>query len=249
MYSPEQIKNFLFIDVETVTAYPDFETMQLEAPALAEHWVEKCKLITSRTGKPELADHNPAQLFQLEAALYTEFSKIVTISIGQVTFQDNTPQFKVKSYNSDISEGAILTDFNKALFALFNRNPNMKLVGHNITGFDLPLILRKFIQWDLSIPKQLHLHTIKPWESCLVDTSAIWKFGSWTGCSLDLLCLTLGIPSPKTDLKGARVSEVYWAGHSPIANSQLARISQYCEADVKAVANVILKMAQLPLCL
>lgn len=248
MYSPEQIKNFLFIDVETVTAHRDFEAMQQEAPLLAEHWVEKCKLITGRTGKPELAHHSPAELYEQEAALYSEFSKIVTVSIGQITFQDDVPQFKVKSY-TDTQEAPILQDLNKALFALFNRNPNMKLVGHNITGFDLPLILRKFIQYDLALPRQLHLHTIKPWESCLVDTSAIWKFGSWTGCSLDLLCLTLGIPSPKTDLKGARVSAAYWAGEAEGTNSQLGRITQYCEADVKAVANVILKMAQQPICL
>lgn len=248
MFSQDQIKNFLFIDVETVSAYPDFETMEGEAPLLASHWAEKCKLITSKTGKPELAHHTPAELYLQEAALYTEFSKIVTISIGQITFQDTLPQFKVKSF-SGTEEASILTDLNKALHALFSRNPNMKLVGHNIIGFDMPLILRKFIQYDLPIPRQLHLHTVKPWDSCLVDTLGIWKFGSWTGCTLELLCLTLGIPSPKTDLKGAQVSEAYWSGELKGYNSQLDRITEYCEGDVKATANIILKMAQLPLCL
>ncbi len=248
MFSQDQIKNFLFIDVETVSEYPDFETMQQDSLALAEHWVEKCKLITGKTGKPELAEYSPAELYKQEAALYTEFSKIVTISIGQIVFQDELPQFKVKSFSSTDQE-AILQNFNKALFALFNRNPNMKLVGHNIVGFDLPLVLRKFIQYNLPIPRQLHLHSIKPWDSCLIDTNGIWKFGSWTGCSLELLCLTLGIPSSKTDLKGSQVSEAYWQGGTGSYNSQLDRITEYCEADVKATANVILKMAQMPICL
>lgn len=250
MFTKDQIRNHLYLDVETVSLYPDFETMEAESPALAYHWTEKIKLITGKTGKPELAHLTASELFKLESPLYSEFSKVVTVSIGQITFNEEEPLFKVKSFSGNDQE-AIITSINKAFHALFNKNPYMKIVGHNIQGFDMPLLLRKFVQYNLSIPKQLHLHTVKPWDSCLVDTSAIWKFGSWTGCSLDLLCLTLGIPSPKTDLKGSEVSAAYWAGYKGFdtENLEVNRITLYCEGDVKATANVILKMAQLPLSL
>jgi len=92
----------------------------------------------------------------------------------------------------------------------------------------------------VTIPRELHLHAIKPWESCLLDTSEIWKFGSWTGAPLGLLCTSLGIPTPKDAMEGSEVSEAYW-------NGRLEEIKIYCEKDVKATANVILKISQLPI--
>jgi len=242
MFSEASIKNMLFIDVETASSHKDYTTLQSENPALASHWPKKAKLIVSpKAGKPELAHLSDEELYAHESPLYTEFSKIVTVSIGQVVFSDDgQPQFKVKSYYAD-DEFTILEGLNKALFALFQRNPNLKIVGHNVLGFDMPLILRKFVLHGLEIPRQLMLHDIKPWDSCLIDTNAIWKFGSWIGCTLDLLCANLGIPSPKQDIGGHEVSEAYWE------RQELERIKTYCENDVKATANVILKMSRMPL--
>jgi len=243
MFNQQEIKNMLFIDVETVTSHINHADMVEKNPVLAGHWSNKAKVIVSpKAGKPELAHLSEAELYEQEAPLYSEFSKIVTVSIGQVVFDDaGQPQFKVKSYTSD-DEEEIMTGLQKALFALFNREPKLKLVGHNILGFDMPLILRKFVKYNLEIPRQLMLHDIKPWDSCLIDTNAIWKFGSWVGCTLDLLCATLDIPSPKADLKGYEVSEAYWN------RKELARIQTYCENDVKATANIVLKMARQPIC-
>jgi len=41
-------------------------------------------------------------------------------------------------------------------------------------------------------------------------------------------------------MNGSEVSKAYW-------NDRLEEIKTYCEKDVKATANVILKMAQLPI--
>tara|TARA_R110000772_G_scaffold59349_4_gene134433 strand:- start:3843 stop:4568 length:726 start_codon:yes stop_codon:yes gene_type:complete len=240
MYSKEAIKGMLFLDVETVSSHKDLNAMEQEDPDLLSFWPDKASLI--RKGKPEIIDLTDSEVYEKESALYTEFSKIVTISIGQVVFDEaGEPHFKVKSYQSH-NERDILEGFWKAINALFNKYPGLKLVGHNITGFDLPLILRKFIKYDLEIPRNLMLHDIKPWESCMLDTSKIWKFGSWTGAPLGLLCTSLGIPSPKNDLSGSKVTDAYWN------RNELERITTYCEADVKATANVILKMSRLPLC-
>lgn len=240
MYSKESIKGMLFLDVETVSSHKNLSAMEQDAPDLAHFWPSKADLI--RKGKPEILDLDNDQVYSQESALYTEFSKIVTISIGQVVFDEaGEPHFKVKSYHSH-NEREILEGFHKAVMALFNKYPGLKIVGHNITGFDMPLIVRKFIKYDLQVPSYLQLHDVKPWESCLLDTSKIWKFGSWTGAPLGLLCTSLGIPSPKNDLEGSKVTEAYWE------RDELERIKDYCEGDVKATANVILKMSRLPLC-
>jgi len=238
MFSKESIKNMLFLDIETVSSHSSLSAMEVEHPTLYSHWPAKANLI--RKGKPEILHLNDTEVYEEESALYSEFSKIVCISIGQVTFDEyDNPTFKVKSLYSD-DEKEIVTNFFTAIKALFSRAPGLKLVGHNIKGFDLPCMLRKAVVYDITIPHQLHLHVIKPWESCLVDTSEIWKFGSWTGAPLGLLCTALGIPTPKDAMNGSEVSKAYW-------NDRLEEIKTYCEKDVKATANVILKMAQLPI--
>ena len=42
-------------------------------------------------------------------------------------------------------------------------------------------------------------------------------------------------------MSGSEVSEYYWAGRHD-------EIKTYCEKDIKATANVILKIAGLPIC-
>jgi len=239
MFGKESIKTMLFIDIETVSSHSSLAEMEAQHPNLHHHWPAKANLI--RKGKPELMDLDDAKTYEQEAALYAEFAKTVCISIGQVTFDDyDNASFKVKSFYGD-DEQTIIEDFFKAITALLRRAPNLKIVGHNIKGFDLPFLLRKAVVYGVNIPRELHLHSIKPWESCLLDTSEIWKFGSWTGAPLGLLCTVLGIPTPKDAMDGSQVSEAYWK------ESRLEDIKTYCEKDVKATANVILKVSQLPI--
>ena len=72
-----------------------------------------------------------------------------------------------------------------------------------------------------------------------LDTLELWKFGDFKHfTSLKLLTHVLNIPSPKEDIDGAMVRDVYYN------NKELDRIVQYCERDVVAIAQVILKLRQ-----
>ena len=81
---------------------------------------------------------------------------------------------------------------------------------------------------------------MKPWENCLVDTNDIWKFGGWNGASLSLICDLLKIPSPKENMYGGEVAEAYW-------NGRIEEIKNYCEDDVCATMNVMLKLSNMEL--
>ena len=59
-------------------------------------------------------------------------------------------------------------------------------------------------------------------------------FKSFT--SLKLLTKVLGIPSPKGDIDGSQVGEVYYV------EKNIDRIITYCEKDVIAVAQILLRM-------
>jgi hypothetical protein len=72
-----------------------------------------------------------------------------------------------------------------------------------------------------------------------MDTSDIFAFGSWTHqkyLSLDLLTCSLGIDSPKGDMDGSKVNDVFWI------DKDFEKIESYCEADVRAVMTVMEKI-------
>ena len=69
----------------------------------------------------------------------------------------------------------------------------------------------------------------------------LWKFGDYKHyTSLKLLTHTLNILS-KTDIDGSQVAQVYYR------DNNLENIVRYCEQDVLAVAQVILRFARYPL--
>ena len=65
----------------------------------------------------------------------------------------------------------------------------------------------------------------------------IWKFGDFKHyTSLKLLTHVLGIPSPKDDIDGSQVRDIYYE------ENDLERIVTYCEKDVIAIAQIMLTL-------
>jgi uncharacterized protein YprB with RNaseH-like and TPR domain len=115
--------------------------------------------------------------------------------------------------------------------------PNKYLCAHNGKEFDFPYLCRRLIVNHLPIPEILKPHGKKPWDVPHLDTLDLWKFGDYKNyTSLSLLAQTLGIPTPKDDIDGSKVHEVYWK------EKDLDRIVTYCQKDVATVAQVFLRM-------
>jgi hypothetical protein len=86
------------------------------------------------------------------------------------------------------------------------------------------------------LPDVLNIAGKKPWELNFIDTLELWKFGEFRNyTSLALLTEILGISNPKDELDGSQVAEVFYTG-------DYDRIARYCEKDVLAVAQVLLKL-------
>ena len=89
---------------------------------------------------------------------------------------------------------------------------------------------------QIVIPQKLNLFGKKPWEIPHLDTLELWKFGDFKNfTSLKLLTKILGIPSPKGDIDGSQVANVYYI------EKDIDRIINYCEKDVIAVAQIFLR--------
>jgi DNA polymerase elongation subunit (family B) len=225
------IDQLLILDVETVSQYPSYEAMPGHWKDL---WAEKI-----RTQLPE--EDTPESFYPKRAAILAEFGRIICISAGYFARQPDGLQFRIKSFSGE-SEVEILSQFSSSCSQVSKIKKGIIFCGHNIREFDIPYISRRMLVNRVAIPDFFNFQAMKPWEANLVDTMQLWRFGDYKNyTSLNLLAACLGVPSPKTDLDGSMVGEVYWH------QNNLERIVQYCQQDVLTVAQVMLRFSGMEL--
>jgi uncharacterized protein YprB with RNaseH-like and TPR domain len=114
--------------------------------------------------------------------------------------------------------------------------PDKLLCAHNGKEFDFPFLARRMVVKSITLPAILNTAGKKPWEVNHLDTLELWKFGDYKSyTSLLLLATILGIPTPKDDIDGSMVWEVYWK------EKNLQRVVDYCQKDVLTVAQIFLR--------
>ena len=217
------MEHILFLDIETVPKTPNFEDLDLTSQTL---WEQKSKY--------QRKDEFTAEEFYERAGIWAEFGKVVCISVGYFTLKGGQRNFRVTSFHGD--EITILQDFKSLLRDHFNQ-PKHLLCAHNGKEFDFPYIARRMVINGITLPYKLDLFGKKPWEVPHLDTMELWKFGDYKHyTSLKLLANVLGIPSPKEDMDGSMVRDVYYE------EKDLDRIVTYCELDVVTTAQVFLRL-------
>ena len=225
------LENLFLIDIETVSEKEDFQLLDDEWQEL---WTEK----TSKSLPPNVT---PEEYYPVRAAILAEFAKVVCISFGYFKKENNEWQLRIKSLYSG-NETEVLKNFVSTLQKFHTNNHQWIFTGHNIKEFDVPFLCRRLLINNISIPTFIDFQNMKPWETPVLDTLHLWRFGDYKHyTSLKLLAATLGIPSPKDDIDGSQVGNVYWK------EKNLERIAIYCEKDVATVGNVILRFKNLPL--
>lgn len=158
------------------------------------------------------------------------------ISVGFFSFKNGGRTFRLTTFRD--KEKTLLQEFANLLQEHFSK-PHHLLCAHNGKEFDFPFIARRMLIHDLALPLKLNLFGKKPWEVPHLDTLELWKFGDYKHfTSLKLLTNVLKIPSPKDDISGSDVRNVFYE------ENDLDRIVNYCEKDVLAIAQVILKLRQ-----
>ena len=229
MYSRDQLKQILFLDIETASVVPDFDALPA---AMQELWKRKSDLLQARVDE----ELTPAEMYPKRAAIFAEFGKVVCISCGYLKYESDVPQLKLKSFSGP-DEKQLLTEFAATLNQFTKANINL-LCAHNGKEFDFPYLGRRYLINNLPLPGVIaKIQSAKPWETGMIDTMQLWKFGDYKSyTSLELLCAVLGVPSPKDDIDGSEVGRVFWE------EQDYARIARYCEQDVRATAQVLLRM-------
>lgn len=231
MIAQMPLENFLIIDIETVSAQKNFESLSTESQSL---WKEK---VFRSLPEGTTAD----EYYSQRSGVMAEFAKVVCISIGYFKKEREFYQLRIKSIFGD-NEMELLVKFVTTLHQLEAAHNRWSFTGHNIKEFDIPFLCRRLLINGIAIPAYLDFQNMKPWETNLVDTFQYWRFGDYKNfTSLKLLAASLNVPSPKDDIDGSMVGQVYWE------DNNLQRIATYCQKDIVTVANIILRFKNLPL--
>ncbi|MDQ3021159.1 MAG: 3'-5' exonuclease [Bacteroidota bacterium] len=217
------LKNVLILDIETV---PQFSTY--------EHLNETWKSLWSHKMRYYIKEDVTAASTYERAGIYAEFGKIVCISAGAFYNDNSDLKFRLKSFHGD-DEKVLLEEFSEMLNKNYYKEEH-NICGHNSKEFDFPYIARRCLINGITIPSILDCYGKKPWEVKLLDTMDLWKFGDYKSfTSLKLLAAIFGIHSPKDDIDGSQVGDIYWN------EKNLERIKIYCQKDVLTVAQLLLK--------
>lgn len=217
------LEHILFLDIETVPQKPNFADLD-----------ENTQMLWEQKSQYQRKDEFSPEEFYERAGIWAEFGKIICISVGYFTVKDDARNFRVTSFYGEELE--LLKQFKQLLQEHFNQTRHL-LCAHNGKEFDFPYIARRMIINGMNLPYKLDLFGKKPWEIPHLDTMELWKFGDYKHfTSLKLLAHILGIPSPKEDMDGSMVKDVFYE------ENDLDRIVSYCELDVVTTAQVFLKL-------
>ncbi len=217
------LKNVLVLDIETVPQFSTFEHLTVNWKDL---WAHKMKHL--------IKDSVTAADTYERAGIYAEFGKIICISVGAFFKDKDDLKFRIKSFYGD-DEKNLLQEFSEMLDKNYYKDEHT-VCGHNSKEFDFPYIARRCLINGIPIPGILDNSGKKPWEVKLLDTMEMWKFGDYKSfTSLKLLAALFGIPSPKDDIDGSQVGNIYWQ------EKNIERIKIYCQKDVVTVAQLLLK--------
>ena len=221
------LQQVLVLDIETVPQYSSFDDVSKQFQQLWDH----------KTRFQRKDGETPAEFYS-RAGIWAEFGKIICISVGIFSKQNDPVCLRVKSFYGD-DEQIILQDFT----ALLNKQPDsLVLCVHNGKEFDFPYLCRRMLINSFKIPNQLKIYGKKPWEIHHIDTMDLWKFGDYKNyTSLNLLAAVFDIPTPKDDIDGSDVHRVYWE------DKDIERIKIYCEKDVITTAQLLLRFKSQPL--
>ncbi|HET9057557.1 MAG TPA: ribonuclease H-like domain-containing protein [Chitinophagaceae bacterium] len=226
------MKHLLILDIETVPQEPSYTQLN---PYWQKLWHDKI----SKT----MPENISAEEFYLQrASVMAEFGKIICISTG-IFYEDKGKRlcFKLKSLIDD-NEITLLEQFIELVNTHSRLHRDFQFAGHNIREFDIPYLCRRLIINNMKLPPSLQLSGKKPWETQMTDTLQLWKFGDYKHfTSLKLLAACLGINTPKEDMDGSMVREVFYE------QKDMLRIAEYCQKDVITVAQILLRLENKPL--
>lgn len=164
------------------------------------------------------------------AALHAEFGMVCAVAYAPA----DTDEYPTIYTADEIEEER---DLLYKLEGLLSKS-GITLVGHNIKGFDIPFLAKRYMANGMQVPASLNVASMKPWEIPHKDTMEMLQFGKGNSMSLRSTCLMLGLDDPKGSCCGSEVPEMF-------RNGEIGKIGSYCAGDVIAERELYNRITEL----
>ena len=218
-FSEQRLINTLVIDIETLPSGDRLSVEEMKSEAPKNYKKEDVIL--------KWAEDN----------IETEYRKRSLNSLkGRVLCigaKWNNDPVRIFKYHED--ERDTLIEFGEYLKSLGHAIHSCAIVGHNFKAFDnVWLVQRGFKYGDKNITGLMVTNSRRDYR--LQDTNDLFTLGIYGAyVKLKDMCAFLGVDTPKDDIEGFEVYDVFMSG-------DLERIYTYCGKDVQATYECYLKM-------
>lgn len=199
--------NRIFIDIETIPGEEMPSLDDIQAPA---NYKDEAKIKAYK-------EANQVELYKKQAL---DSMKGRIICIGAIW---GSRYFNTCATLEELNLARFAQDIKDIIDEI--RSPLM-FVGWNISGFDLPWLWRKAIQYDL---RELRRSIPKDNRTCYIDLMKVWAADYKDYVSLDNCAKYLGIPHDTE--KGSCVYDWWKSG-------DIDKIAEHCRKDIETTIEI-----------
>src|SRR5690606_7564260 len=194
------LQNILFLDIETVSQFPEYRYMPEDWQQL---WNKKAETIL------KYHEGQTTESLYQRSSIYAEFGKVICISCGIIIHSGDGKKLIIKSFYGD-DEKEVLLRFSNMLQSWASAGDKL-LCAHNGKEFDFPFLCRRMIINNVPIPSILNVRAKKPWEANPLVIIDMLAFGEYKSCpALNLLAHVLNVAISEDDVVGSVVADVDW---------------------------------------
>ena len=251
VFNVQGIYEMLFFNSKTVLVHPTLNQLEKENKQLFERWLYLAKTKYNS----EIVDEKHSQIYEKNAINYPEFSKLIAITYAKVYNDNGGLKRHMKEISND-DELIVLSTFLNELHQISSEaiqsTPQFfpTLCGHNILNHDIPLLIKKCVQYREKLERGIPLILkrslgIKPWESGVIDTVDVWKFNGYDRMSLMLISDFLGLKKTVDLLPLDEVSKLYWETVEKDPEKALKHVSLQSATQTNLVIQLMIKLREL----
>jgi hypothetical protein len=162
--------NTLFLKITTTPLHTTLASL----PAPVREGVEVRLAYNQAPENTHLAP--PAFDEQAQLALLPELSRVSTVTVGMVKYEEEQFVPYTKTYGA-AAEAELLAKVGNVLLKNREQRGHYLVGGYQVRTFDVPFLVKRFVINGLPLPQALRLHGRKPWDSGLLDVSDNWTNG------------------------------------------------------------------------
>jgi hypothetical protein len=260
VFNAEGIYETLYFNIKGVLEHPNLDELSKANPALSKRWEYIAKTKYKVNADAENAPTLLWKSYLEHAPYYPEFTRIVAITYANLTYENQQIKRFLKKYANE-DEQAVVGDFIYILQELSNDGVQSTpkyfptLCGYNILGYDIPLLIKRFLLHKEKIKERLEIKQIpliikealdaKPWESTVIDASTVWKFNGNDTAPLMLAADFLGLKKTVDLLSATELSKYYWENVTKDPEKTLEFVALQSATQTNLVIQLMVNLRQL----